>query len=69
MDVAHALMKHVGLGNVVSRVKQYKNIYCMETTTKKQNKPKIKKCPECSTELKQKDNCVECHKCGWGICM
>ena len=39
----------------------------MGTSTKKQNKPK--NCPECSTELKEKEGCVECPKCGWGICM
>ena len=29
----------------------------------------IKKCPECGTALEQKEGCVECPSCGWGLCM
>ena len=30
---------------------------------------KIKNCPECGTDLVQKEGCVECPSCGWGLCM
>lgn len=30
---------------------------------------KMKNCPECGTELVQKEGCVECPSCGWGLCM
>lgn len=30
---------------------------------------KMKNCPECGAELVQKEGCVECPSCGWGLCM
>ena len=36
---------------------------------KPMTKATIKNCPECGTELMQKEGCVECPSCGWGLCM
>jgi Zn finger protein HypA/HybF involved in hydrogenase expression len=34
-----------------------------------QRKAKVwTKCPECSTMLEKKEDCVLCPKCGWGLC-
>ena len=30
---------------------------------------KLKNCPECGTELIQKEGCLECQNCNWGLCM
>ena len=30
---------------------------------------KMKNCPECGIELEQKEGCLSCPGCGWGLCM
>lgn len=63
-----SIKEQVLVAGAQKKSKEPEKIIRVEVTEKGQEQTNTKLCPECDISLEQKEGCLSCPECGWGLC-